>query len=288
VIIEELTLDGKKVLVRHEGARLRRRHGQRNEPLITLANGDRDYFNLLEYNPEDSSNQGRPTLHVCHTVETLPIQVDVANYAFTLKARSDESISEPIFLRFEQLFNNDSRLIQIVAGGQLDDVPDFVLPDPSKPHLSISNGSALAFFGYGITVDGIVVENDARDQRTVAAQVESTVLYEHNITRIPKDNLAWAVCAPSHSSVAGSFEITYRPDIDSMDPRTYSLPLAYRTETGFYIPDGKPGDGHPILLAEGLWNITVLLKSKEGCWTTKLALRLRPGQQMQWAKLSSS
>jgi hypothetical protein len=99
----------------HVGVRLRRRHGEADESSASLAAGECEYFNLLEYNPNDQVMM-RPVMHICHTAKTVPINVAVDNYAFTLKARSNEATSESVTLGFEQLFKGHSQLVPIADG----------------------------------------------------------------------------------------------------------------------------------------------------------------------------
>jgi hypothetical protein len=94
----------------YAGVRLRARHSGSSS--VSLPNGAAEYFNLLEYNPMDHAID-RPVLHVCHSAPALPINVAVDNYEFTLRAYSANSISEPITLRFEQLYNGHSQLVRI-------------------------------------------------------------------------------------------------------------------------------------------------------------------------------
>jgi hypothetical protein len=95
----------------HVGVRLRLRSGGKHESSVNLPNGESEYFNLLEYNPHDQS-EGRPVMHICHVAETVPIRVEVDNYTFVLKARSNECISDSVTLKFEQLLNNQSQLVR--------------------------------------------------------------------------------------------------------------------------------------------------------------------------------
>ena len=56
-----------------------------------------------------------PVLHICHTAEAPPIRVPVDDYEFTLRVDSTRSASENATLRFERLFQDQSRLI---GGGE--------------------------------------------------------------------------------------------------------------------------------------------------------------------------
>jgi hypothetical protein len=98
-------------LQHHVGVRLRVIHGTEYEATANLANGAREYFNLMEYNPLDQAID-RPVIHICHTSpNTVPVNVPVHNYRFRLQAYSDESMSDPVSLHFEQLFNSQSHLL---------------------------------------------------------------------------------------------------------------------------------------------------------------------------------
>jgi hypothetical protein len=94
--------------------------------------------------------------------------------------------------------------------------------DPSKPSLIIHNGGNIPL-ERGYSIEGAFVENDARQQETLATKATVTLRFQHNLKAFtPKDRAPW--CVVYRDIIPNSGDITdIEPsvDISSMDRKYY-------------------------------------------------------------------
>ncbi len=270
-------------LQHHVGVRLRRRHGTRHESSITLPNGESEYFNLLEYNPLDQSIN-RPVLLICQTADTVPLNVAVDDYTFVLKARSNESSSDLLALRFERLYSHQSQLVIADSNGSPAPrvfPPDSeITPDMRKPFLSVSNGSQLAIPEFTAAVfEGVAVTNIARHMETIAYGIFAKITYRY------ASGMSFAIDNPSWMIFNGnSYELSQTPSISSMADSTYILPVLFAySNRKHYAAFFPPATYDRYELMYGDWTILIQLKDRNrNSWEQSLIVRLTNNRPPEW------
>lgn len=262
-------------LPRHVGVHLLRRHHN----AANMPDGDRDYFCLLEYNPYDSI-AGRAVMHLSHIIHTVEKEVPVDNYLFELRARSDEAVSGPINLRFEQLPAGNSRVFTVSPSA-------LATSDLRSPRLEIANGSTVALRNYSnesFSLEGVSVTNVARAMQTLASCVKSKITYQavsEKCSFALEGIRQWVVW---NSPDPAQFETTSTPSIASLTDKHFTLMLLFRWANGrYYAAFFPPREYDEWWLDYGDWEILVELTDANGnAWQRLLKVELRLDQMPRW------
>jgi hypothetical protein len=156
--------------------------------------------------------------------------------------------------------------------------------DASRAKLHVGNGQNLGYLGQHVSVDGVVVSNAEKRQETFAVSVAGSIEYSHSSGKqLLVEPAAWYIQGPD-----GVIKHDVMPHISSMDSRTFSLPILFRTDdkgTYFAAHNSALRPDPAYELVWGSWSVSVTLRSGADRWERRLRVDLNPSTPPAWTVL---
>lgn len=161
--------------------------------------------------------------------EGPPRPVAIENYTFFLRAHSNEASSDTVAFRFEEIFNNDSRLVPL--GNRLVvELPGLCQtirsPKPTDPILQVCGyGCALLGSDPKLIVQTVAIDNVQILTATIAVNVMAELWFNHP-TRGKRKVVPYAWIS---REVAGQSFTTHANPIDIASGERFNVPYVYKS-----------------------------------------------------------